>query len=174
MKPECAPEPGGVTCHRCGRRVESVRLSSRRPRDHRHGHEGPICARCWLQENLTALRLGPSPVPAPGAPKSGAYVTAREARERWGVPIEALYAGEALGLIHPVRTGRPAGRVRRREISGGKVVAAVRNTMWNPTSYDVSLICVRCGHHRNAHLVQCLRLECACPRFLGSNTKLHG
>ena len=113
MKAGCPAEADAVVCHRCGRKVESVRVSASRPRDHRCGHHGPICARCWLQDNLASLRLGPNPVAAPGAPRPGAFITAREAREMLGIPPEALYAGTALGLIHPVRADRPSGRRTR-------------------------------------------------------------
>jgi len=100
----------GIRCHACGRRVDATRVASSRPRDFRHPHRGPICARCWLRENVTALKRGPRPVSAPGTPDRDRLITARQARAILGIPLEWLYAAEALGLIHPTYMGRPAGR----------------------------------------------------------------
>jgi hypothetical protein len=113
----CPADEASVICHSCGRRVESTRRAAKLPRDYRHGHRGPICVRCWLELNISALRRGPTPVSAPGTP-TNRMLTARQARVLLGVPEEALLAGRALGLIHPLYVGRPAGKRRRRDRPG--------------------------------------------------------
>ena len=102
-------------CSACGRRIDLERFASTVPGGRRRPHRGAVCVFCRLRSLLPDVRHVGEPPPGPGHPggTDKALLTAAQARQRYGLPVELLYAATALGVIHPIRFGRPTGRRRR-------------------------------------------------------------